>query len=354
MVVLVVTQTTQGQVSFHSIGFLPDGVESSIHALSGDGRVAVGYSGTGLGAPIRWTAADGLQALEMPPGATDGRAYDASFNGDMIVGQVSLPGRRASTLWTSGAYQELPGIPGTFGYAGSISGDGSVIAGTDFMQGPYRWTAAGGYQSLGSAGVVQDISSDGSVIVGDGAVVDGGGFRWTSTDGLVSLGALPDTWNASYPNAASADGSVLVGRVQRGSASFVSRAFRWTEALGYQLLPEIVPDAQTFALDVSADGGTVVGSTLGIPGGGACIWYADGSSRLLSDLFSELGLDLGGMSLIEATAISADGLTIAGRGINPDGRFEGWVAHIPAPGAGSALIFGCLALARRRRTQQPM
>jgi hypothetical protein len=63
-----------------------------------------------------------------------------------------------------------------------------------------------------------------------------------------------------------------------------------------------------------------------------------------------LGPALAGWKLDEATAISADGLTIVGTGTNPSGNTEAWVAFLPEPGSVSLLGVGLLALAATRRS----
>ncbi|MGK7929438.1 MAG: PEP-CTERM sorting domain-containing protein, partial [Spirulina sp.] len=42
-------------------------------------------------------------------------------------------------------------------------------------------------------------------------------------------------------------------------------------------------------------------------------------------------LDLTGWTLEEATAISSDGLSIVGIGVNPDGNEEAWLARLDSP-----------------------
>jgi hypothetical protein len=48
-------------------------------------------------------------------------------------------------------------------------------------------------------------------------------------------------------------------------------------------------------------------------------------------LVNDLGLDLTGWTLTSAEAISANGRTVAGYGINPSGEREAWVASFVSP-----------------------
>ena len=56
------------------------------------------------------------------------------------------------------------------------------------------------------------------------------------------------------------------------------------------------------------------------------------------------GLDVSGWSLTSANAISADGFTIFGNGINPAGQTEAWVANLsPEPIPEPLTILGSIA-----------
>ena len=82
----------------------------------------------------------------------------------------------------------------------------------------------------------------------------------------------------------------------------------------------------------------------------AWIWRSgDAEARFLEDVLAELGLDLDGWQLEAATSISADGHTIAGYGINPNGVREAWVATIPEPATGMLVALGVAFLAAKRR-----
>ena len=81
------------------------------------------------------------------------------------------------------------------------------------------------------------------------------------------------------------------------------------------------------ALAVSADGSVVVGFGDSASSSEAFIWDQTHGMRNLRDvLVNDLGLDLTGWQLIHANGISADGLTIVGRGRNPGGNREAWIA----------------------------
>ena len=72
--------------------------------------------------------------------------------------------------------------------------------------------------------------------------------------------------------------------------------------------------------------------------------------RSLSEVLTvDFGVDLTGWQLVEACAVSADGLTIVGYGYNPDGYPEAWIATIPEPSVIGLATLGALGILLLRR-----
>ncbi len=111
-------------------------------------------------------------------------------------------------------------------------------------------------------------------------------------------------------------------------------------------------DFRSVARGVSADGSVVVGWSYSTSGREAFIWdHALGMRSLRDVLTGDFGLDLANWRLSSTDAITPDGTTIVGTGVNPSGQREGWIATIPEPGAVSLLVLGGVGLMRRKRTR---
>jgi probable HAF family extracellular repeat protein len=158
------------------------------------------------------------------------------------------------------------------------------------------------------------------------------------------LGDIPGGVFWSRASAVSADGSIVVGR---GSSSLGAEAFIWSEVDGMNGLGDLgggpLDTADygspflSIAVDVSADGSTVVGTAAStLPDGArrpeAFVWTARDGMRSIRDILTAEGIDLTGWTLDVATSISADGRTIVGTGTRPNERTkEAWLARLPAP-----------------------
>lgn len=205
-----------------------------------------------------------------------------------------------------------------------ISADGSVIvgkaAGAIFGQaGAYRWTEAGGFQSLGTLpdGISSNataVSGDGNVVVGFDGFFSGESFRWTEAGGMQSLGFLPggETIKTDQPTATNYDGSVVVGIAMTGD--YKRNAFRWTEQSGMQALPTL-DDKLTEANDISWDGSIIVGKSRKGYYDQAVRWV-DGEIQSLGGLNGEE------VSLSSALGVSGNGAVAVGTLYSPSNGFR--------------------------------
>jgi uncharacterized membrane protein len=248
--------------------------------LSADGSVVVGttYVGGSIGYQAwRWTRPDGVQILgPWPYPIVRSHATAVSGDGQVVVGHFSQPnGGPIPFVWTPAGIATLP-VPGGEPYG--ISADARVVVG-----GP--WQAFRLDRETGTLEILDSVpwatsravaaSPDGSASVGtiqtDMATSLGGdlqAFRWNSAGDLDGLGFLDDHWRTrqSWAEAASGDGSIVVGSALIGSENAVA-AFVWDRIHGMRNLRDelearfglAVPWPLEWAFDGSADGRTIVG-----------------------------------------------------------------------------------------------
>ncbi|MCC6359287.1 MAG: PEP-CTERM sorting domain-containing protein [Phycisphaerales bacterium] len=343
------------QASFEGLGTLPGAsLGSSATSLSADGSTVVGYAGSvSETQAYRWTRAAGMQPLgHLPDGEPFSYAIAVSGDGAIVVGSSGGEAFR----WT-----QATGIVGlgdleggyTYSQANGISADGGTIVGTGSSaegQEAFLWTESSGMVGLGDipgdqgSSIACSVSSDGTVIVGIGQLGCRGGcrkaFRWTSETGMTALADFPGGSDRNQATAVSADGRVIVGtgnigvNCESGGCVVVDgEAFRWTANEGMTRLGQLIEGGPSFAYAVSGDGRVIVGTAFDEASLDfvAFIWDPVNGMRSLSGLLiNQYGLDLTGWTLSDATAVSADGRTVAGNGINPAGRYEAWIAHVPA------------------------
>jgi len=200
----------------------------------------------------------------------------------------------------------------------------------------FRWTRGAGMAGLGrlpggeefTPSKARGVSADGQVVVGfSGSASGAEAFRWTPTEGMEALGDLPGGTFSSEALNISADGQVIVGYANSAQGQ---EAFRWTRSGGMATCGTFSSGYfYSEALDVSGDGSILVGYGLSETGQQAFIWdEIHGMRDLREVLVKEYGLELSGWTLKMAWAISDDGLTIVGKGINADGNEEAWIARL--------------------------
>jgi probable HAF family extracellular repeat protein len=161
------------------------------------------------------------------------------------------------------------------------------------------------------------VSADGLTLFGVGNTRDPNGppryvgFRWTAEKGMVALRA-GDSFML-YPQAASADGAVVVGQGILNNQFNELVASRWTEQEGIVGLGDLPGGIfRSSARGISADGSVVVGSASSPNGGEAFRWTEDSGMVGLGDL-------PGGAFGSNANAVSADGSVVVGTGNSASG-----------------------------------
>lgn len=247
--------------------------------------------------------------------------------------RVTMAALMAGTVLGTGAavgaeITDLGALGGGLGnsVARAVSANGSTVVGSSTTSTPnwdsraFRWTTADGMTSLGllnggNWSSASSVSADGSVIVGT-AGIDlnrnfSRAFRWTAAAGMENLGVI-NGWTSSSAEGVSADGSTVVGY---GVGGNLTRAFRWTAAGGMEDLGTLNSGTASSATGVSADGSVVVGwSNDGNVGnrGRAFRWTAQGGMQSLGEV---LGTSMGNTSVpldSGAEAVNSDGSVVVG------------------------------------------
>lgn len=336
----------ENPIVFTGLGTLDGGGNSSSgRSISPDGSTVVGSSGSTAGSQaFIWTQEGGIFGLgDLDGGGFSSVASDVSSDGTVIVGSglsaASDPYGEAFYWTASSGLGGLGDLSGGdfYSVAFGVSWDGSVVVGRGTSNSgseAFRWTLTGGMTGLGdlpsgsfgsSAG---DVSADGLVVVGFANSASGlEAFKWTAMEGMVGLGDLPGGSFSSGARGVSGDGRVIVGFSSSASGG---EAFRWTASGGMVGLDDLPGGAfQSTAAAASWDGSVVVGSSHSATDGEAFIWDAVNGMRSLNQVLTNAGVNTEGWVLTNAEAISADGLTIAGKGRCPSGTCA-WVVQFPS------------------------
>jgi len=303
--------------TFTIIDELPFSIFPGAVFMSDDGQVISGDRG-GL---FTWTAADGVVYLENPVDASGG-----NISGDgqsLAVSFANGEGLFAAGYWNpTDLFQLMDPIPeaapcgSDLSSAYDLNHDGTVGVGLAWIgceARAFKWTLGAGAVNLGSSGNssrATAISSDGSTTVGFDEHPEAGYRRpaiWTDDVAGPQLIAGEELAGECY--AASSDGSIVVGEADFG-------AMYWDDVVGYVDLGTLPGDEGfgALAFDVSDDG-IVVGYS-GNPffsAPRAFVWTVEDGMETLADYLTERGVTgWENVILYNASAISDDGLTIAG------------------------------------------
>ena len=270
-----------------------DGFYSQAYGVSDAGTVVgLAYDPSLNPIAFRWTAQDGMTRLAVNRPTAYSRANGISANGSTIFGwNDQLDGYRRGVIWIDGK----PTEPHNFG----INGD-----------------------SFGSPpGEALATDPDGSVVVGQGywdELYQSEAWRWTSATDAEPIGIV---FPPSAPNAV----QQTLATLQAPTGPFADARYR---PYGFFFPPS------SYALGVSNDGNTIVGNTSDGYTTAAFIWTPADGMRLLSDFAAENQIAIpDGFYLYSANAITPDGQTIGGLGIDPSGTtIVSWIMDLhPAP-----------------------
>lgn len=342
---------------FQGLGDLPGGeFRSNALNLSSDGRFVVGDSHTAHGYDLfLWSESDGMQRIGPPrPQVGNTEAESVSDDGTVICGTGVVAGdtSHSAVLWPT-ADSVVRIAPGP-SIAQDISADGTIVVGRqriDKTWTAFRWTSDGLQPLPTAAGhrhaETSAVTRDGTLILGtmfDHPSVPSFAFadyrQWQNAQPVIWQGDktrplqsfAPDfNWHAAD---ISDDGQVVTGvrwphGEHRNGAG--SRAFVWQA--GEVKLLEPLPGCQTTAAaGISGDGRIIVGSSEFLRGTNwvpvPFVWDAEHGTRDLQQMLAEQGVALN-WRLQHCRAISRDGRTIIGIGVNPQGQQESWRLQMP-------------------------
>jgi probable HAF family extracellular repeat protein len=312
------TQAAYGvTIDLNSVGCTLGGTNTYGYSISGDGKVLVGEADFGAGShSFKFSTLGGIVDIGTF-GGTWSQASGVSYDGSVIVGismYASGPLGSSAYKYTSATGMVSLGvIGGSTSSATAVSGDGKVVVGgstysslsSDYHA--FKYTDANGMDDIGGLpggtyAIANDVSYDGSVIVGEDRVGGyGRAFRYTTAGGMVDIGTLGGTDCFAY--GVSSNGLVIVGESKTLGGAV--HAFKYTVSGGFTDLGTIEGSGASQASDASADGSVIVGNS-DVPSLSAyhAFKYTDAGGMV------DLGT-LGGTNS-EATSVSANGAIIAG------------------------------------------
>ncbi|MFO0856535.1 MAG: hypothetical protein U0640_04155 [Phycisphaerales bacterium] len=198
------------------------------------------------------------------PGGFGSGLKAMASDGSMAIG-TSQSQIRGYTWSPASGIDLLPLLAGgSQSFANDLSSDGTVVVGSCSIGvvRPVVWMQ-GVPQDIGTldgfpSGTCNSVSEDGRVVVGTNSLnLSTRAWRWTQESGLENLGSLSPGWSASA-NGVNADGSVVTGSGSLPTGQF---AIRWTAAAGMQSLGVLPGAVQSRGNAVSGDGLTIVGTS---------------------------------------------------------------------------------------------
>ena len=337
---VVAAATTHGQcppIGFQGLGDLPGGaVDSGGYAVSLDGTTVVGESAATNGyEAFRWRADTGIVGLGDLPGADyKGIAYGVSADGNVVAGwsSSSANGGPEAFRWTQATgltgLGSAPGSPGISG-GDDLSDDGTVVF-VSSGAGSAIWTTTGGWTVIEPTNsACYGGSRNGEWATGP-HFGSGQAWRWSQGSGFQLIGDLPGGATSASGNDISDNGAV----VGRSSSASGTEAFVLTQANGIVGLGDLPGGAfNSNAVGISTDGSLIVGWGTSSVGEEAVLWDSNFTLYRVADILAATGVEVPCGWLLQRAyhqTTNCGVITLVGRGLNPDGDPEAWIAsYIP-------------------------
>ena len=265
---------------------------------------------------FRWTQADGLTdlgRLEMLNGGSS-FAMAVSDDGTRVLGHSNRPsiGIFEAWIWAEGATTGVLGNPEMYGLGTLAGGQDSVTGG---LSGNGLWAAGGAVNAGGEVRAVRWSLADLET-------------AWTTILDLGTLGGA-----SSGANDVSNDGRVVVGTSIDTNGS--SRAFRWVEgatggvAGNVQMYDLGSLGGASYANAVSADGAVVVGDSEDVDGNNLAFRWTAGTGMIsVADWLEANGVVLGDRDLESANGVSDDGNVVAGQQLVNGTSVRAYIARV--------------------------
>jgi probable HAF family extracellular repeat protein len=305
------------------------GSSSNATMVSSDGSVVAGSSDTSTvfgSHAFRWTSSTGMQDID--PLGSSSLSYVTGMSAD---GSVLSGNANSNNIfrWTSPTgmllLNALPGDSNAFATlnngVSNVSADGSTILGTSFGASGARAVRWFG-ESLTAQDLGAGVGSDAQGVSADGSVISGRDlnytsvFRWTASGGFTNVGAPVGSIsiNSAF---LSSDGNAIIGDVIFGN---LVASYHWDQVNGFNSINPAATFSNLSTRAFSGDGSVVVGIMFG-SSSAAFRWTEASGTRDLNVLLSDAGVDMNGIVLEDATAISRDGKVIGAR----DGNLEAYI-----------------------------
>jgi uncharacterized membrane protein len=317
--------------NFGQVGFVP-------MSLTADGSKAVGTAY--FGAPgFTWSENEGLVTIG---GGCGAGTFSISGDGSTVVGcTLDENGKQVAAKWLGGEdWLSLGSVPGAVSCDASLSSSwgvdyfGHTAVGLAWLAQQCRahagsWDLVGGGPATDLGSLVTNratrangISGDGQVIVGwqDDQFGQRQGAQWVG--GVESSVLTPAGDHVGEVAWVNFDGTAMCGsNYPYGSPD----AWVWTSRDGFTTI-NTGPIYKNNVAGISAsDDGSIVIGIARDPLGNAKSWfYTHGKLTWMSEYLGKKHL-AAGWTDVRLTAISADGNTIAGYGLNTDHQVEGFV-----------------------------